>query len=104
MAKQQAAGSDPGEVVIFYARARGGGAVVAESVRALAEAVERTAQPRVTARVVQRTLPAKGDEKTLFDPVEEAAEPEAAEPLEEVVDAAPSTANQRQKRGQGPKV
>jgi hypothetical protein len=40
--------TDPnGEVVIFFARARGGREVVAQSVRALAEAVERSTQPRI---------------------------------------------------------
>jgi hypothetical protein len=56
MAKQPP-NQEPADVVIFFARARGGSAVVAETVRALADSVERAASPQVTARVV-KALPA----------------------------------------------
>src|SRR5438477_11311109 len=100
MAKHQN-NPDPGEVVIFFARARGGGPLVAESVRALADAVERAAQPRMP-RPVIKALPVEGkrDEKTLFDQVEEVDAPEGDEVTGEVVES-PGPADSRKKRGEG---
>jgi len=100
MAKHQN-NPDPAEVVIFFARARGGGAVVAESVRALADAVERTAQPRIPARVV-RALPADAnpDEKTLFDAPEE-VNPANGDDEVAAIDGMLAPADSRKKRGEG---
>src|SRR5437762_9707751 len=101
MAKQQN-NPDPGEVVIFFARARGGGAVVAESVRALADAVERAAQPRQTRFVKAIPGDAPREEKTLFDPVEEPAPLNVDDIVADNPDQ-PSATTARQKRGAGPK-
>lgn len=100
MAKQQN-NPDPAEVVIFFARARGGGPVVAESVRALADAVDRAAQPRPAVRVV-RALPAdaKPAEPGLFDIANEQETLNVDERAADVVET-PGAADARRKRGEG---
>ena len=101
MAKQQN-NPDPAEVVIFFARTRGGGEVVAQSVRALADAVERASQPRIQVRPAKALAPANDQraEKTLFDAPDEvidaADEEVTVDPIE-----TPPTANGRKKRGEG---
>jgi hypothetical protein len=63
---------DPADIVIFFARARGGGAVVAQSVQALTDAIQQATQPQFVTRV-QRALPSKTtandkiDQQSLFD-------------------------------------
>jgi len=100
MAKQQNT-ADSAEVVIFFARARGGGSVVAESVRALAEAVDRAAQPRITGEV-RKALPAnvKHDEKSLFDSAEPVRAPNGEDVTAEIGEAA-GFSGPRRKRGDG---
>jgi hypothetical protein len=91
MAKQTPQ-QDPADVVIFFARARGGGAVVAQTVQALADAIQQAAQPPNATRLVKSIAGKPGAngktaEKTLFDAVEPAEETEGEEVLGEVVDA-----------------
>jgi hypothetical protein len=77
---------DPADVVIFFARARGGGPVVAQTVQALADAIQQATQPQLAPRVA-KSLPGKpgtngkAGEKTLFDALEEVEEGEI-EPVE----------------------
>jgi hypothetical protein len=100
MAKHQN-NPDPAEVVIFFARARGGGALVAESVRALADAVDRAAQPRPPVRIV-RALPAdaKPAERSLLDTAEETDTSNGDEGAANTLDA-PAPGDSRRKRGDG---
>ena len=80
MAKQHPP-QDVADVVIFFARARGGSAVVAQSVQALAAAVQQAALPQIAPKVI-KSLSSKSAsqdkpaESTLFDGVSETDEQE----------------------------
>jgi hypothetical protein len=94
--------TDPSEVVIFFARVKGGGEVVAQSVRALADALDRASQPRVQIRPAKPLPPSNKShpEQLEFDPTDEPLEEDHTENVDDV--AIPSsTASGRKKRGEG---
>ncbi|MFT3788149.1 MAG: hypothetical protein QM770_18595 [Tepidisphaeraceae bacterium] len=104
MAKQQNnSNSDPAEAVIFFARVRGGGEVVAESLRALGAAIDRATSPKSQPKPIP-SLPAAGKpvEKTLFDPVDDDTTGSNTDEFVEAEPAAPSSP--RAQRGEGPSI
>lgn len=94
--------NDPAEVTIFFARVRGGGSVVADSVQKLANALQHAQQPPPAVRVV-RALPqdVKANEQTLFDPVEPTDDAVATE---QTASSGDGVVPPRTPRGEGPKT